>query len=93
VSPINIVDLVFEVDFEWCTLSDKNLTRFLLYDNGVMAEERIVIFATDNGLRYLTKSSSWYMDSNFSLAPNIFQQIYVIRVEINNVFITAIYIL
>jgi len=33
------------------------------------------------------------MDGNFSLAPNIFQQIYVIRVEINNIFIMAIYIL
>lgn len=93
VSPISLADLVFDVDSEWCTLGDTNLTRFLLYDNGVMAEERIVIFATDNGLRYLTKSPTWYMDGNFSLAPNIFQQLYVIRVEINNVFITAIYIL
>ena len=56
VSPISLADLVFEVDSDWCTLGDTNLKRFLLYDNGVMAEGRIVIFATDNGMRYLTKS-------------------------------------
>jgi hypothetical protein len=90
VSPISLADLVFEVDSDWCTLGDTNLKRFLLYDNGVMAEGRIVIFATDNGMRYLTKSFKWFMDGNFFFVPNIIQQIYVIRREINNVFITDI---
>jgi len=33
------------------------------------------------------------MDGNFSMAPLIFQQLYVIRVKVNSVFITAAFIL
>jgi hypothetical protein len=58
-------------------LSDKS-TRFLLHDNGI--DERIIVFATDNGLKYLTEASTWYMDGNFTMDPLIFQQLYVIRV-------------
>ncbi|KAL4097520.1 hypothetical protein QTP88_022292 [Uroleucon formosanum] len=34
-----------------------------------------------------------YMDENFALAPKLFTQLYVIRVEINRSFTTAVYIL
>jgi len=57
--------------------------RFLLYDSRIVdengkcnADERIVIFATDEGLLLLlnlAKSSTWMMDGNFALAPVIFQ--------------------
>ncbi len=33
------------------------------------------------------------MDGNFALAPKLFSQLYVIRVEINKNFTTAVYIL
>jgi len=73
-------------------LGDKS-TRFLLHDNGTDKTERIIIFATDNGLKYLTEASTWNMDGNFSMAPVIFHQFYVIRVKINSVFITTAFIL
>jgi len=41
----------------------------------------------------LSKFSTWYLDSNFSLAPKLFLQLYVIRVEVDGIFITALYCL
>jgi len=45
---------------------------FLLFDDGVNEEDRMVIFATDEGLQHLSNSSSWYIDGNFGLAPKDF---------------------
>lgn len=56
-------------------------------------EDRMVIFATDEGLQHLSNSSSWYMDGNFGLAPKDFLQLYVVRVKIQKTFITSIYCL
>eukprot|EP00102_Acyrthosiphon_pisum_P027969 XP_016665179.1 PREDICTED: uncharacterized protein LOC107885922 [Acyrthosiphon pisum] len=91
-NPINpncLSQLVIEND--WCYLGDKS-TRFLLHDNGIDETERIIVFATDNCLKYLTEASTWYMDGHFSMAPLLFQQLYVIRVKVNSVFITAAFI-
>jgi len=41
----------------------------------------------------LSKSSTYYLDVNFSLTPKLFLQLYVIRVEVDSLFITAIYCL
>jgi len=83
-------ELVIEND--WCYLGDKS-TRFLLHDNGTDEIGRIIIFALDNCLKYLTEASTWYMDGNFSMAPLLFQQLFVICVKVNKVFITAAFIL
>jgi hypothetical protein len=74
------------IENDWCYLDDKS-TRFLLHD------ERIIVFATDNELKYLTEASTWYIDGNFTIVPLIFQQLFVIRVKVNSVFITAALIL
>jgi len=68
-NPINpncLSELVIED--EWCYLDDKS-THFLLHDNRTDKTDRIIIFATDNGLKYLTEASTWYTDGNFSMAP------------------------
>jgi len=69
-------------------MGDKS-TRFLLHDNGIDETDRIIVFATDNGLKYLTEASTWYMYGNYSMTSLIFQQLYVIRVKVNSVFITT----
>ena len=48
--------------------------RFLLHDSGP-GEGRILVFATDNQLWKLARSSTWYMDGNFSCVPSIFMQV------------------
>jgi len=54
--------------------------RFLLYDSGPDSDERIIIFSLDDGLRYITDENNWFCDGNFSLSPEHFLQLYVIRV-------------
>jgi len=49
------------------------------------------MFATDNYLLLLAKSDTWFVDGNFGLAPEFFKQLYVIRVQINSVFVTSVY--
>jgi len=49
------------------------------------------MFATDIGLSLLAESDTWFSDGNFGLAPEFFKQLYVIRVQKNAVFITAVY--
>lgn len=54
-------------------------------------EKRFVSFVTENGgLKYLTEINSGFMDSNFAIAPTIFQRLCVIKVEIYDVFVTTI---
>lgn len=85
-SQLNLAD-------EWSTTGEPNHQRFLLYDNKNESDERIIIFATDECLRYLAESDEWYMDGNFTLAPTFFQQLYVIRVQVRGIFITAVFCL
>ncbi|KAE9523056.1 hypothetical protein AGLY_016546 [Aphis glycines] len=78
---------------EWCYTGGPQNKLLLLDDNRLEGNERIIMFATHEGLVNLTKSSRWYMDGNLALAPKLFSQLYVIRVEINNNFTTSVYIL
>ena len=79
------------IEGEWCTTGNPDNKRLLLVDDG--DEDRLVIFATDEGLQNLSKSNEWYMDGNFALSPKGFMQLYVIRVQINGIFVTAVYCL
>jgi len=45
----------------------------------ILNKEFILIFSTVKGMNNLSKSSTWYLDGNFSLAPTLFLQLYVIR--------------
>jgi len=45
---------------------------FLMYDNGPNRQNRILVFASDQSVRELARAERWYMDGNFSMAPNIF---------------------
>ena len=49
----------------------------------------------DYYLRYLAVATTWYLDGNFSLAPQFFKQLYVIRVPVapSDSIITAAYCL
>ncbi|KAE9528534.1 hypothetical protein AGLY_012105 [Aphis glycines] len=64
--PVNIVKR---------TLQNQSTKNNLLDSDEIV--NRIVIFATNNGLHHLSNSSIWYMDGNFGLAPKDFLQQYV----------------
>lgn len=65
----------------------------MLYDNGSNSDERITIFATDDGLQLLSEAEEWFMDGNFALSPIEFQQLYVIRIQVKSIFITPVFCL
>ena len=50
-------------------------------------------FATNEGLCHLAETKTWFKDGNFSMAPNIFCQLYIIRVPLVTSAITAVYAL
>lgn len=78
---------------EWAMTQGDNPTRFLFYDNGTAADERIIIFASEAHLAQLAASDTWCMDGNFAMAPHIFMQLYVIQARVSNVFLPMTYIL
>ncbi|XP_057336362.1 uncharacterized protein LOC130674924 [Microplitis mediator] len=84
------------IDGSWLNIPracENRDSRFLLEDNNDTGNGRIIIFATDGFFEYLGAASEWFMDGNFKLAPSLFQQLYVIRVKVEEIFVTAAYIL
>ena len=67
--------------------------NLLLHDNGTDAEERILVFGTDNELQLLVDADTWFLDGNLKLAPKPFLQLYVVRIENNGVYVSALFIL
>jgi len=78
---------------EWAATIGDNPTRFLLYDNGPEADERVIIFATQQHLQKLAECTTWCMDGTFSVAPRIFHQLYVIQGHVNGVFMPLVFAL
>ena len=57
--------------------------HFLRVDTGPDDPERILIFATDEGLADLKKYRHWCSDGTFKSRPKIFYQIFMLHVCIN----------
>lgn len=75
------------------TTGETDEQRFLLSDNGPDADERIIIFATDQLLQLLDTAKEWSMDGTFDVAPPLFKQLYVVRVLVNGFHVTVAYCL
>ena len=90
-TPNTLADLTIEG--EWaCTNQDGE--RFMIYDNGVDAASRIIIFGSRIALEKLASATTWFMDGNFAMAPQPgFLQMYIIRVPIGTTAITTVFAL
>ena len=64
---------------EWTTTGGQGAEPFVIYDNGINATNRMLVFATECGLRHLCRVHTWFMDGTFSSAPKLFKQVYVLR--------------
>ena len=82
-----------KLESEWLTTRGSNPEPFIIYDNGQDAADRIVVFATETGLRQLVRSPRWFIDGNFKLAPNIFSQFYIVRTPLGDSAVTCLYTL
>lgn len=76
---------------EWKTTGAPEYQDFLIYDNGPESTERIIVFATNQALEHLARSTIWFMDGTFATAPRLFQQLYIIRVPLGLSAVTCVY--
>ena len=76
---------------EWATTSGEHPRRFLLHDSGPDSHPRVIVFATNEGLRTLAAAHTWHMDGTFSMCPRIFTQLYSIRVPLGNTAVSCVY--
>lgn len=81
-------NLNFSLPNKWKTTMGGESTDFLIYDNG--NEHRILIFATNGGLSFLSSSNMWFMDGTFKCS-SIFAQLYIIRAEFEGNVRTCVY--
>lgn len=87
--PANVREL--NITDEWKRTSGEQSRQFLLHDSGSDACNRMVVYATDECLRLMCRTCTWFMDGNFAMAPEIFQQLYVIRVPLGETAVSCVY--
>ena len=76
----------------WDTTCGANPRPFLIHDGGLLAgPNRIIVYAADDALRHLAQSDTWYLDGNFKSAPDIYEQVYVIRSKLDGGAISNVY--
>ena len=79
------------IENEWTTTGGEEERPFLIQDSGADARNRIAVFATEDGLRHLAGSDTWFMDGTFSSAPALFEQIFVIRAHLGESAVICVY--
>ena len=65
---------------------------FLIYDNEFQ-QQRVLVFASDDGLGLLGDSDTWFMDGTHSTALSQFAQLFCIRVPLGDTCVSAAYAL
>ncbi|CAF1055049.1 unnamed protein product, partial [Brachionus calyciflorus] len=70
----------------------QNSDNFFFYDSGKDDENRFFIFTTEENLKLLEKSNC-FADGTFSVAPNLFYQVYTIHAFVNGRCIPLVYCL
>ena len=80
-----------EIEGEWSETSTGQ--RFLVHDSGKKSSQRVIVFASNEGIRQLAMKGEWYMDGTFKTAPKLFKQLYVIRARLGQSAVTCAYAL
>ena len=80
-----------DIDGVWSMTKSAIPKRFLLYDNRSLAQKRLVVFATDDHLGFLSTKTKIYLDISPSLAPAVFKQMIIIQAEMGADVVPLIY--
>ena len=70
----------------------REYSEYIIYDNEE-SKNRILIFASSDGLEVLGSAEKWFMDGTFFTCPSQFEQLYIIRVPLGDSCVTAAYAL
>lgn len=77
----NLLDLEIPIGYSLYWRLAGGAERWLKVDSGP-GNDRMLIFATDRNLDYLSRAEEWWMDGTFDKSPPLFQQLYTIHVRI-----------
>ena len=81
--PIPELMMNLDIQGEWAETIEDRPGRFLLHDNH-HPTRRIIIFCSDHCMAAMARATRWFMDGNFSVAPNGFMQLYIVRVALSD---------
>lgn len=87
--PASLRDL--SIEGVWRTTGEPDNNDFLIHDSGPQNQNRVILFATNESLRHLAGSDTWYMDGTFATVPRLFHQVFIIRAPIGDTAITCVY--
>ena len=66
---------------------------FLQYDSGIDDQDRILIFASDDGLQDLKYFKNWAIDGTFRVAPEFYYQLLTIHAQRDKLSIPRVFVL
>mgnify|MGYP003623240631 FL=1 len=73
--PTSLQDIVIEDPYNKTLQGD----LFLIYDPGIIDDNRILMFTTLNNIRFLAESDTLFSDGTFKTVPNQFLQLFTIH--------------
>jgi len=79
--PRHFEDLA-DIPAQYCNTVDNE--RFLLFNEEVEGQGRMILFASGQGLMMLQRSETWSCDGTFACMPDPFMQLYTVMAELNN---------
>lgn len=87
--PKSLHDLeVLPADYQTC-----DSEQWLILDNGVDAENRLLLFGKQSTLRQMARAGLWLMDGTFKSRPLLMGQLYVIHYQIGDHVIPGLFAL
>ena len=91
--PTELKDLVIPECFKAAYLGDK-FVKFLQFDAGIdAAQNRFLLFASQQSLQALKYIQNVYSDGTFAVVPRLFQQLYTIYGSVNGKVLPLVYVL
>ena len=87
------VELDLVVEGKWVLTTEPDPQQFLMYDNGLDTDSRIIIFVASDALGHLSTAETWFVDGNHAVAHIRFCQLYVLRCPLGNTVGLTLYVL
>ncbi|KAI6192271.1 hypothetical protein M3Y97_00319100 [Aphelenchoides bicaudatus] len=88
-NPKSLAD--FNIPEQLCILNDGQ--TFLFWDSGQGDSNRIITFASQEDIAFLSERSEWAADGTFSVVPSLFDQLYTIHGLVDQEFRPVVYAL
>ena len=57
------------IEDEWAQTATGQ--QFLIHDSGPGSNQRVIVFASSEGIRHLATKGDWFMDGTFDTAPKL----------------------